>query len=68
MLTSMVQARDGAGLTGATNVALGGHDDGATSIDPRFKTANRVPAVSGVPASTQSSRAHVLRSHKALTS
>jgi hypothetical protein len=48
MLTSEIQARDGAGLTGATGVPHRGHEDGATSIDPRFQTADRAdtPAVS----------------------
>ena len=53
MLTSEIQARDGAGLTGATGVARGGYDDGVTSTGPRFKTATPadIPAVSGAPAS-----------------
>jgi hypothetical protein len=70
MLTSKIQARDGAGLTGATGVPHRGHEYGAASSDPGFQTADRAdtPAVSRAAARAQSSRAHVLRSHKALTS
>jgi hypothetical protein len=70
MLTSEAQARDGAGLTSTIGVAHRGRGDGATLIDPGSRTANPAdtPSVPAITASAQSSRAHVLRSHKALTS
>jgi len=68
MLMSKAQAGHGTGLTSAIGPCRGGDD--ATSIDPGIKTADHadIPAVSVGPAGAQSSRAHVLWSHKALTS